>query len=636
MKKLPLLALLAATATFAPFHLSAQSPPPELIENLGSADLAKRYEAQLALRKLAAEASAPGANPAAQGALEERLLALVADGSLPEPARVSMLASLQFFGTERAVPVLGKLLADPLQPVREGARTALKNNPSPAASGPLRDALAGATEPAWVLGLMDALMRRRDAAAVPLFMEKLPSENPAVSALAAQALGMIWGKEALAALESFRNAAPSVLPALQSAIVRAISEIDAEESRSRFFVLQSRIRALFGLPGNAARIAALWPAAANAGVRCQIFGALTAMDAPSAQKIVAAVLADPSLPGGREILRMAVMSGQPELAEKAIAALPGLPFALQQAVYGGLSDLGDTSRETEIRALADNPDDGVRVAFVSMLGGSGTAASLPFLLDQASSKSPPVAAAAAIAIARLKLPELDRSLTETARSGGDQIAAIRTLSFRNPPGTEALLIELVQSGAPQDVRAAALAALENVGQLDAALLFLRKIGEAPSPADARPFQAAFRRLAPRLGATEALWEHGFLPAWSAAASPENRRALMAMLPSLRSPQSGTLLVQAVRAQGEERADAVKLLVGWSSFDAADFLLDAAGTPSLDDATRTELFDAATRLFFPNVIGPAPQKKAYADKVLAAAPEGPIRDAVQKAITDAKL
>jgi hypothetical protein len=271
-----------------------------------------------------------------------------------------------------------------------------------------------------------------------------------------------------------------------------------------------------------------------------------------------------------------------------------------------------------------------------MLGGSGTAASLPFLLEQASSKSPPVAAAAAEAIARLKLPELDGALLETARSGPDQIAAIRALSFRNPPGTEALLIELFPSGAPQEAQDAALEALEIVGQQEAALLFLRKIAAAPSPAGARPFQAAFRRLAPRLGATQVLWEQGFLPAWSAAASPENRLALLAMLPSLRSPQSGAFLVETVRTQRQESLEAIKLLTNWSSFDAADFLLDAAGIPGLDDATRAGLFAAATRLLFPNVAAPAPQKKAYADKLLAAAPEGPIRDAVQKAITDANL
>jgi HEAT repeat protein len=636
MKKLSLVSVLAVAATFATIPLPAQILSPELLENLGSADLVKRYEAQLSLRKLAVEATAPGANPAAQAALEERLLALIADGSQPEPARVSMLTNLQFLGTERAVPVLGKLLVDPLPLVREGARTALKKNPSPAACGPLREALAGATEPAWVLGLMDALMHHRDKAAVPLLVGKLPSENPAIPALAAQALGTIGGKEAVTALVSFRNPAPSVLPVVQSAIVRAISEIDAEEKQSRFYDIGAKVRALFGKPDNASRIAALWPAAANSAVRCEIFGALTAMDPALTQKLLASAVADPAMPGAREILRMAVMSGHPELAEPVLAALPGLPFAVQQAIYGGLSDLGDTSREAEIRALAENPADDVRVAFVSMLGGSGTAASLPFLLEQASSKSPPVAAAAAEAIARLKLPELDGALLETARSGPDQIAAIRALSFRNPPGTEALLIELFPSGAPQEAQDAALEALEIVGQQEAALLFLRKIAAAPSPAGARPFQAAFRRLAPRLGATQVLWEQGFLPAWSAAASPENRLALLAMLPSLRSPQSGAFLVETVRTQRQESLEAIKLLTNWSSFDAADFLLDAAGIPGLDDATRAGLFAAATRLLFPNVAAPAPQKKAYADKLLAAAPEGPIRDAVQKAITDANL
>jgi hypothetical protein len=57
---------------------------------------------------------------------------------------------------------------------------------------------------------------------------------------------------------------------------------------------------------------------------------------------------------------------------------------------------------------------------------------------------------------------------------------------------------------------------------------------------------------------------------------------------------------------------------------------------LDDPSREKLFKAATKLFFPTVQAKPAAKKAYAKKVLAAAPEGPIRDAVQQAMTSSNL
>ena len=70
--------------------------PEELIANLSSEDLGKRLAARTELLKLAAKASAPGGDPAAQAAFEERLISLAVDGATPETARVDILQQLKF------------------------------------------------------------------------------------------------------------------------------------------------------------------------------------------------------------------------------------------------------------------------------------------------------------------------------------------------------------------------------------------------------------------------------------------------------------------------------------------------------------------------------------------------------------
>jgi hypothetical protein len=117
---------------------------------------------------------------------------------------------------------------------------------------------------------------------------------------------------------------------------------------------------------------------------------------------------------------------------------------------------------------------------------------------------------------------------------------------------------------------------------------------------------------------------------------ENRNALLYTIPALRCPQSGATLVEWVRSGTDLRSIAVDQLVSWSGFAAGDSLLAAAQISDLDDPSREKLFKAAAKLLYPNIQASARDKKEYTAKVLAAAPEGPIRESVQQAITAANL
>ena len=603
------------TTLFLATALAAQAAiPADVLENLASSDLTKRFEAETKLRRLAYAAGKPGADPATAAALEKDLLALASDTAAPEPSRLSALEQLPFMASASSVPGLGALLSDPTSLIREGARCALQNNPAPAASATLLKALEKAEQPAWTLGLMDSLATRADASAIPAFASRLTSPEKAIASLAAKSLGSLGGKEALVALNKFLpNCPPAILPVAQSALVRCASkEADGDKALS-----------------------ALWPKAVNDSIRCEIFNALaTAGDGSQAAPLVTEVIAKQDTPATNEILHLAVLSGNAKLKDPVLAALPTLNEDARLAVHAALAQKSDTSREDDLLALAAALDGNKKTIAIELLGSCGTEKSVDFLVAEAAKKSPQTLPAASLAITRLKIPELEKRIFEQSK-GAPSPKDITLLAFRNPDGTEALLLKLASPKSGAEQRQAALSPLENIGQFETASQLLRWIGETPKGSDPKPYIAAFRKIAPRLSAEAALWKSGFLPAFQAA-SPENREMLIYTIPALRCRESAETLVEWIRSDPKLRSSAIDQFSSWSDFSVGDSILAAALVPDLDEPSREKLFKAATRLLFPTVKAKSKDKKAFANKVLAAAPEGPIRDAVQKAITEANI
>ena len=595
--------------------LAAQAAiPADVLANLASPDLTKRFEAETKLRQLACDAGKPGTDPATAAALEKDLLAIASDTAAPEPSRLSALEQLPFLASASSVPGLAALLSDSTPLIREGARCALQNNPDPAASAPLLKALENADQPAWTLGLMDSLATRADASAIPAFVARLTSPNPAIASLAAQSLGSLGGAESFKALNNFLpNCPPAILPAAQDALVRcATKQADGDKA-----------------------ISALWPKAANASIRCEIFNALAASgDGALAVPLVTEVIAKQDTPATSEILHLAVLSGNAKLKDPVLAALPTLHEDARLAVHAALAQKSDTSREDDLLALAAALDGNKKTIAIELLGSCGTEKSVDFLVAEALKKSPQTLPAASLAINRLKITGLDQRLVEQAKAGPSP-KDIALLAFRNPDGTEDLLLELASPKSDAEQRKAALSALEIMGQFETASQLLRRIGETPKGSDPKPYIAAFRKIAPRLSAESALWQSAFLPAFQTA-SPENREMLLYTIPALRCPQSAATLVEWIRNDPKLRSSAIDEFASWSDFSVGNSILIAASVPDLDDPSRKKLFKAATRLLFPTVKAKSPEKKAFAKKVLAAAPEGPIRDAVQKAIAEANI
>ena len=608
--------------------------PADVLTNLSSPDLAKRLAAETTLRKLAFEAGKPGADPANAQALEKDLLKLASDTSAPESSRLSALEQLPFLSSASSVQGLAALLADPVPLIRENARYALQNNPDPSASAPLLLALDKSDQPTWTLGLMDSIATRADASAIPAFASRLTSPNQAVASLAVQSLGSLGSKESLDALNKFLpNCPPAILPVAQSALVRCAIPLSKDPTGIWDRIVAS-VDKFLGKPSASETISALWPKAVNAAIRCEIFNALASIgDGSQAVPLVTELLAKQDTPGTREIIHLSVLSGNPALKDPVLAALPSLNEDARLAVHSALAQSSDSSLEGDLLALAAALDGSKRATAIELLGSCGTEKSVDFLLSEAAKKSPLTLPSASLALNRLKVDGLDQRLVDQAKGTPDQ-KTVTLLAFRNPEGTEALFLKLAAPDSPAEIRNIALTGIEAMGGYEAGAQLLRWIAATPAGSDSKPYIASFRKIAPQLKAEGKLWTSVFLPAYQSA-SPENRTALLYTIPALRCSESGATLVEWVR-DPSMRQTAIDQLSTWSGFDAGKFLLAAAAVSDLDDPSREKLFKAATRLFFPNIKGKPHEKKAFANKVLAAAPEGPIRDAVQQAITDSKV
>jgi hypothetical protein len=628
--------ILLAFLLFVTALTAGASVPPELVGDLSSPDLAKRFAAQVALRQLAFQAGKPGADPTIAASLSKELLGMGLNASLPEDTRLSALEQLPFLADGSCVPGLASALGDPL--IREAARCALQNNPDPAASQPLLTALEKADQPLWVLGLIQSLEARKEVLAVPLIQYRLASTDPAVASLAAQALGSIGGQAALDALLTYLPACPtSNLAVTQSSIVRCALPL-TKEPQGILEKVTARFHEWMGKPTAAESISALWPAAANAAIRCEIFNGLVAAgDDEGAMKILQQILAAPTTPAAREILHLAVLSGKAGLKQSVTAALPGLDEDARLAVHTALAQAGDSSQEADLLVFASALQDQKKAIAIELLATCGTEKSLDFLLAEFASNNRQTLSAASLALNRLPVPGFDERLLEAAKSSDATKAreAIKVLVPRNPPGMEAFLLNLAAPSAALEARPVALDALVSIGSVTSAKQLIQWIAETPQGADPKPFIAAFRRLAPRLRMESQLWNESFLPAYQNA-SAENRPALLLAAPGIQGPASAKSYVEWIHTEPAMRSEYVAQLVSWNDFQNGEFLLMAASIPDLESPTREKLFKTATRLFFPNVNAKPALKQAYAKKVLAAAPEGPIRDFVLQAMNDAKI
>ena len=492
-------------------------------------------------------------NPAQRAAVEAGLLAaLAAPGT--RDAKEFLCRQLFTVGTERCVPALEGLLADP--GLAHLARMALARNESPAAAAALRRGLTK-TSGALRAGILNSLGLRADTASVPEIAAFLGSADPVEADAAAGALGRIGGAPALKALEDARGkAADGRKPALDAALLRAAEHALAAGQATPAARVYT---ALYGTDRpRAIRIAALRGLAQSQGERAL----------PTLAEAVK---------GGDDALRAAALSFFGAIpGREATRFLAGLTATAgveaQPLIMNALGQRGDGAALPEVLAGAQSPNQAARTAALAALGNVGDA-SVAGVLCRAAATGPEAAQVAARAsLAGLSRGQVDAELAHLAETpdGKAAVEAVRALAARRATGSFGDVRHLAATVEPGR-RHEAIHALGVLVSEPTLPQLLALAGELREEGDLDALEEAARAAFGRLAVPEA--ETTMLLAALGQAGTGAKPTLLRLLSATGTTGALTALRAALNAPEAPVADAaVRALADWpDATPAADLL-----------------------------------------------------------------
>ncbi len=529
------------------------------LPGMGAENLLDRERPQQEFEQLCFRVGRPGAD--AERTLLCQAVVAHLGPETPRPARVWLLRQLERLSREESVAALARTLDDDDTEIRDLARRALQNNPSPAAAAALRKALDKATEPAWQVALINSLAARRDEAAVPQLVRLAGHGDLSVAAAAIAGLGDVGNRRALDAL---------------SALWRGPEQDRRESAAAALVHAADRLVEL----GQTRRAAGLYAMIYNPAVAERLrAAALRGLAATDPEQAVPCLLdtirgrRDPGL----QLLAVRLLADVPgdDITQMLAAELPSLPPDIQAVMLDALATRGARStKPAVIKALASD-DARVRIAALEALQKLGDAADVVVLGTMAAESTGPERDTARRALARLRGPSLDAVILADLRDARPALRAelLRALSARRH--REALPTFFKEARHPDElVRVAALGALGELaapGDATALVhLLMEAEGEAVRSAAEDAIVAVCARIEEpqqRAGPVLALWPYAPPAAQPALISALGRIGGSAALERIRAARSSasTELVDA----------AVRALSKWATAGVLDDLLDIA-------------------------------------------------------------
>jgi len=602
----------------------------------------------------------------------EKGLAGLLEGDADPEAKLQACQALGRIGSEACIPVLEKMLPDPK--TNHMACYGLQPNPSPKALAALRRGLEKSKGQAAVC-ICGVLGYRRDKEAVPILARLTRATDPQVVEAALAALGKIGGPEAANLLGAARK---SVGPALRGTATDAYLQCAnrmAEEGMKKPAVAifqevladdlpvmyhRGALLALMRTAGDAALphvLAAIrgndsmMKAAAIANIHAlegeDIIDRLAAElpnQAPQAQALLLAAIADRGGPAARKVITESLTSDVPAARMAAIKGLAVVGNAtsvtpLLEVVGSGSAE----EKEAAVVALRNISGEGVdqaliaamteaapplRAELIGVLHGRGTEAAVPALLDQAGFADARVQTAAFKALGRLASPAdlpkvVDRlaAVTSDAARPAAERAAVEIAHKAADParGAAPVLGALEKSDRPA-VQASLLRVLGGIGGAQA----LAAVTQALNADQANLRDAAVRTLAawPDASAVPAL-----VGVVRKSGDQTHRvvalRGAIRLLGDAASPANAMPAYKDLMAAADRPADKKLILGGLAGVAHVDALHLAAGC--LDDAAIRAEAALATLKIGQALIGSDPDAvKAAMEKVQQAAPDAATR------------
>jgi len=367
--------------------------------------------------------------PAERQEIEKLLLAALAAPEATFDSKQFVCRQLVNAGTAESVPALAKLLPD--KEMSHMALYALARIQGDEAGKALRDAM-GTLQGLPLLGVINALGDRRDAAATPALLKLMANADAEAAGAAAAALGKIGGEEAAKAVAGARPEAKGRMRMLlDNAYLQCADRLLAEGKKSEAEAIYEKLYA--PEEKQYVRAAALRGLIAAGGEKAidLVMKPFTGDDA-ALQAAAAGYIRD--IPGAE--------------ATKAFAAqLPKLTPDQQVLMLDALADRGDAAAATAVVAAATRENVTIRVAALRALARVGDAAAVPLLAQALTSASQAEADAARYSLNLLSAPKVDEAILDclaTAVEPKTRVELIKTLTTRRAASAMPALLKAAQ------------------------------------------------------------------------------------------------------------------------------------------------------------------------------------------------
>jgi len=523
----------------------------------------------LTIALVACAAIDPHSAPAAEPLPAEAELLAVLRSDAGEADKAVACKKLAIKGSAAAVGDLAQLLAN--ERLASWARIPLESIPGPEADAALRTA-AGSLSGRLLVGVINSIGVRRDAAATSLLEARLADPDAEVAAAAAAALGKI-GTPATADILGKRlpAAGPRVDDVAQAAVVCAERLLAAGQAAAAAKLYDTVRTAQVSEQRQAEAIRGLILARGKDGIpllvetlrspsrrlaNIGLFAARELLDGPTAGDVDVALV--------DEVTRMA---GSGAAAQAAL--LVGV-LADRNADGGAPAGL----RATVLRWAANGPQ-AVRLAALEAIGRIGDASAVDPLVELAT--DPAVADAARTALVALPGEAVNRVVIGRLSGADPKLQPIlaQVIGARRIPAVPQLQ-PLAASGDPT-VRAAAIEALGNVVDLANLGVLVEAVVKPRDAAEGEAAHKALLTACVRMPDREACAEK--LTTAVVAAAGDTKVKLLDIVGEVGGTKALAAMKAAALSGDESLADAATRLLGkWMTADAAPVLLDLAAAP----------------------------------------------------------
>jgi len=510
---------------------------------------------------LAATVATPAraADEASEAKEKERQLIDVLTADSPKADKAITCKRLAIYGTKNAVPALAALLPD--EQLTSWARIALEAIPGPEADQALREAM-GKLDGRVLIGVINSIGVRRDAAAVDGLVGRLTDADADVASAAAVALGRIADAPATKALEQSLAGAPAtVRSAVAEGCILCAEKLLAD--------------------GKTAEAAKLYDAVRKADVPKQRVieatrGSILASGSAGVPLLVEQ-LRSPDKAMFRLGLTVSRELASREVTEAIAAELSKVTPARQVLLVTALADRNDDAVLPAVLEAARSGPPAVRIAAVVALSRAGDVSSVPVLLDVATLGDAQLTEAAVAALEGLPGKDVDADLAARLRQakGAARGVLIQLAGRRRIEAATPALLEAADDPSSL-IRAAALTALgETIGPDDLAVL-IKRVTAPRKREDVSVAALALRAACIRMPDGEACAAQ--LATAMSRASVPTKCTLLEILGAMGGPKALATLGSAARSKTPELQDTASRLLGeWMTIDAAPVLLDLSKT-----------------------------------------------------------